>query len=47
MIKQGFRVGVGWFWVESDSEEHLESEPDFFIRNRKSNWIIFYIALLR
>ena len=37
-FKQGGGVGVGRFWVESESH--------FFIRLWESNWIIFYIALL-
>ena len=36
--------GVGGFWVESDSWQHWESESDFFVRLRMSNWIIFCIT---
>ena len=34
------------FWVESDSWQPWESEWDFFVRLRMSDWIIFYITLL-
>ena len=38
--------GVGGFWMESVSDSWQLWEPDFFVRLRKSNWIIFCITLL-
>jgi len=40
--------GVKGLWVESDSEEHWESEPDnkIQLQLQNVNGIIFYITLL-